>query len=235
MTLEKSLGNIEKFLLDRYKDNLAGILLFGSAATGEFKEGESDIDTMIFVKDQRGLNIDEEIKFLIDKLKSERFATQYFHSLEGIIKYLRERNSFSTYLTIVSEDGSKTLYSTHEFEKTRQILRENPPSKEDLKKYVKEKDNFELDGYFRGIKDFQLTKALFAHIRRKLQIINYFKTGELVFDYIKCTNNSGLSKTEEGLNLLYEEYSNRKSLTLEESNKYYQLARHLTDIIVRSH
>ena len=236
MALEESLTHIREFLLDKYKDNLAGILLFGTANTGEFKEGKSDIDTMIFIKEQRGLNIADEIKFLIDALKSERFATQYFHTLEGIIQYIRERSSFSTYITIVGEDGSRTLYSTPEFEETRQKLRENPPSKEDLKKYIKKKDEFELEGYFRDNKGFKLTKDLFAHIRRKLQIMSYFRTGKLLFDYNKCADNLGLSATErEGINSLYNAYSNRVSLAEPEVENYYNLAKQFTGRIIKWH
>ncbi|MEK6952018.1 MAG: nucleotidyltransferase domain-containing protein [Nanoarchaeota archaeon] len=234
MALEESLTRIKEFLLDKYRDNLAGILLFGTANTGEFREGKSDIDTMIFVKEQRGLSIDDEIKFLVDALKSERFATQYFHTLEGIVEYIRKRSSFSTYITIVGEDSARTLYSTPEFESTRQRLKENLPSREDLKKYVKKKDEFELDGYFRNIEGFKLTKALFAHVRRKLQIMNYFNTGDLTFDYNKCANNLGLSITErEAIDSLYEDYSERKPLISEEVSRYYQLAKQFTERITK--
>ena len=234
MALKKSLTRIKEFLLDRYKDNLAGILLFGTANTGEFREGKSDIDTMIFVKEQRGLNIDDEIKFLVGALKSERFATQYFYTLEGIVQYIKERGSFSTYITIVGGDGSRTLYSTPEFEETRQRLRENPPSREELKKYVMEKDQFELDGYFKDIEGFKLTKALFAHIRRKLQIMNYFKTKNLKFDYNQCADNLDFSTAEKKIiNSLQEDYSKRKPLTSDEVNIYYHLAKQFTERITK--
>lgn len=233
MTLKKSLTKIKEFLLNRYRDNLAGVLLFGTANTGEFREGKSDIDTMIFVKKQDRLNIDNEIKFLLDALKSERFATQYFNTLKGIVDYIKNRNSFSTYITILGEGGSRILYSTPEFEKTKERLRKNPPSQENLKKYIKEKDKFELEGYFKDIKGFKLTKALFAHLRRKLQIMNYFRTWELVFDYQKCMGNLDLpSNQREELNSLYQDYSNRKSLTKPKVEKYYNLSKQFTNKIV---
>lgn len=234
MKLEESLTKIKEFLLDRYKDNLAGILLFGTANTGEFREGKSDIDTMIFVKEQRELNIEEEIKFLIEALKSNRFATQYFHTLEGIAKYIKERSSFSTYITIVGKDSSRTLYSTSEFEETRKNLGKNPPSKENLKKYIERKDEFELDGYFKDIEDFKLTKALFAHLRRKLQIMNFFKTGELVFDYKRCMSNLDFSANErKQLDSLYSDYSDRTFLTKQKVEEYSNLARQLTNMILK--
>lgn len=51
--LENSLRNIKNFILRRYKDNLAALIVFGSANTGHFREGESDIDTMIFLKNKK--------------------------------------------------------------------------------------------------------------------------------------------------------------------------------------
>ena len=68
MTLEKHLKKIKNFLLDRYKDNLAAILIFGSANTGQWEEGISDIDHMIFLKKLNGLNLNKESKFLFKEL-----------------------------------------------------------------------------------------------------------------------------------------------------------------------
>ena len=42
MSLEDSLNKIRGFILARYQDNLAAILIFGSANTGHFREGKKD-------------------------------------------------------------------------------------------------------------------------------------------------------------------------------------------------
>ncbi len=232
MSLENHFLKIRTFILDRYKDNLAGLLVFGSANTGHFIDERSDIDTMIFLKEQNNLDLDEERTFLLDKLKSEHFANQYFYTLESIKKYINRRKSFSTYITIVGEGGSRVLYSTSEFEETKKQLRENPPTKEEIKEFLKQKDEFELEGYFRDRQGFDLTKALMAHIRRKLQIINYFKTGDLIFDYKVCLSNSRLDETEK-LKSLYDTYVHAKDLSKEEAEDYYGLARELTDKITK--
>ncbi|MEK6859952.1 MAG: nucleotidyltransferase domain-containing protein [Nanoarchaeota archaeon] len=230
--INESFEKIKNFLLKRYKNNLAGILIFGSANTGHFKHGESDIDTMIFLKEKRNLDFKKEINYLLESLKSKRFATQYFFSLDSLKDYIKDRVSFSTYITIISKDGSKILYSTPEFEDTKIYLLKNPPSKESIKKYIKEKDQFELKGYFKNIKGFSLTKALFAHLRRKLQILNYFKTKNLVFDYEGCMNNLDLTQEiKKKLNLLYRYYNDRKELSEKEINMYYSLASELANII----
>lgn len=231
MDIESNFEKIKEFILDRYGNNLAGLIVFGSANTGHFIDGKSDIDTMIFVKKQNKLKIDDEINFLISALKSQRFATQYFHTLDGIVDYINRRKSFSTYITIVGEEGSRILYSTPEFEATKRQLRENPLTKNEIKEFLRQKDEFELDGYFKDRKGFDLTKALMAHVRRKLQIINYFKTGNLVFDYEVCLSNSELSEKQE-LTKLYDIYTRARGLSEKQAKDYYDLARSLTDKIM---
>jgi len=234
MRLEKSLSEIKKFLKDRYKDNLAAILIFGSANTGPFIEGVSDIDAMVFLKRQKSFNIKDEPDFLYNSLKNYNFATQYFHTLEGIKEYLEKRNSWSTYITIVSDESSRVLYSSPEFEETRNWLKKHPPSKKGLKEYIKRKDNVELRGYFRDAKDFILTKALLSHLRRKLQIINYYETERIIFDYEKCLEGVSLEEDKKRkLKKLYSIYKKRKSLSEKEIKGYYKLASEFTNKIVK--
>ncbi len=233
MKLENNIQKIKDFLLDRYKNNLAAILIFGSANTGHFKKGESDIDHMIFLKKLNGLNVNKEIKFLLDKLKSENFATQYFNSLKGVKDCIKERKSFSTYITIVSKDGARTIYTTPEFENTRKYFNRHPLTRKEIQEQIKEKDDFELHGYFQKIKGYNLTKSIMAHLRRKLQVINYFKTDKLIFDYEICLKNININKTErEKLKKLYDIYQKRKSLSEKEIGCYKSLAEEFSERII---
>ena len=234
MLLEKDIQKIKDFLLKRYGTNLATILIFGSANTGHYIEGKSDIDHIILLKKLNGLDVSQEMSILIRKLKSFHFAIQYLNDLEGIKNYINKRKSFSTYITLVSEDGAKVIYTTSEFEKTRKYLKEHPLAKRDIKEQLKEKDKFELEGYFKEIKGANLTKALMAHLRRKLQIINYFQTGKLTFDYERCLNTIKIDKRKkEQLEKVYSTYSKRKDLTKGEVNICEKLARELTQRIIK--
>lgn len=236
MNLEKSFNKIREFLIERYENNLAALLIFGSANIGHFREGKSDIDTIILLKHQNELNFENEIKFLLGALKSERFATQYFNTLEGIKNYIKERTSWSTYITIAGKDGSRVIYSTPEFEKTKKWLSNHPPIKEALGKYLKEKDEYELNGYFKKRKSFDLTKALMAHLRRKLQVINYYKTGNLIFGYNACLENSDLQEKEkQELRRIYQQYKNEESLNEKEIQDYNSFAKNLTKEILRKY
>lgn len=233
MSLEKDINEIRKFLLKRYKNNLAGILIFGTANTGYFVEGKSDIDHMIFLKKQNGLNLKKESEYLFETLRKYHFSTQYFNTLKGIKEYIKKRKSFSTYITIVSDDGSRVIYSTPEFEKTKEWLLKHPFKKQEIKNLVREKDKFELEGYFKDIKDYELTKGLMSHIRRKLQIMNYLKTGKLIFDYNKCIYNINPDNKQE-LDELYQKYKQREKLSKGEIDYYYKLAKELTKKILNS-
>lgn len=234
MSLENNIQIIRNFLLERYKNNLAAILIFGSANTNHFRDSKSDIDHMIFLKRLNGIDISEEIKFLFDRLKTENFASQYFNDLQGLKDYIKNRKSFSTYITIASKDGSRTVYTTPEFERTREYLRKHPPTKEEIKEHLKEKDEFELNGYFRKIKGYDLTKALMSHLRRKLQVMNYFQTGGLIFDYTACLNNREINQEDtKKLEKLYKTYEKRATLVDEEIDYYRNLAREFTNRISR--
>ncbi len=234
MTLENSLAEIKKFLLDRYGENLAGVVIFGSVNTGHFLDGESDIDHMIFLKELGKLDIDAELKSLNEELKQRGFASQYFNDLKGLKDYIMKRKSFSTYITVVGKDGSRTIYTTPEFERVRTYLRKHPLTKKEIQEYVQEKDAVELEGYFKDITGYMLAKQLMFHIRRKLQILNYFRTGELVFDYHICLGNATAGKEEKKrLEKLFEVYKAKRELPKEEADYYANLARELTKRILR--
>ncbi len=235
MSLQNSFKKIKKFLLDKYKENLAGILIFGSANTGNFKEGTSDIDHMIFLKKQKKLDLKKEGRTLIKDLKSERLATQYFHTLKSIKTHLKTRKSFSTYITIIAKDGSKTLYTTPEFEKTKQELLKHPLTKKEIKKYLVRKDRVELYGYFKKTRGIKKTKALLSHLRRKIQILNYWKTNKLIFDFKKCLNNIELEKDEKNnLKELYKIYLKRGILSKKQVEYYSKLAEKFTEKILKA-
>jgi len=213
MALKKSLGKVKNFIKKRYKGNLAGLLIFGSANTGHFVEGKSDIDAIILLKNKEGVNFEEEIILLSDSLKSENFTTQYFHTLQSIKDYILEGKSWGTFITIVSDDGCLVLCSSSEFEGLREWFVENPLDKDDCIKYLCGKNKSDVNGYFKKAKGYELTKSLMAHIRKQLQMLNFLKNGGLVYNYEDCLDNSELgSGDKDRLMVLYDKYSDREGL-----------------------
>ncbi len=239
MNLENSLNKIKEYLLDKYKDNLAGALVLGSANTKHYLEGESDINTMVFVKEKGDLDFKDEIEKLTKELKDYKFQSQYFHSVDSIKEYLQKRKSFASYLVITADDGSIVLYDTPEFKEMKKWLRENPFSNEEIKEHVLEKDEFEIRGYmkekseeqFRG-RNYRQTQNLLFHLRRKVQIMNYIDTKKLIFDLSDCLDNILLPlENKLGIYKLYEKYRKREILTKEQIQDYFNLAKELTNKI----
>ena len=232
MSLENSLENIKRFLKKRYKDNLAAIVVFGSANTGHYKDGESDIDLILLLKSKKRLNMEEERESLFEDFEKENAKIIHFKTLSNYEKHIYKKGSWSSWITII--DGSKKIYSTPEFQKFRKRLIFKPIPKKKLIEYLKTKDRFELEGYLKKEKGFVLTKGLFSHIRRKLQIINYFENQDIIFDYERCLDNINLvNDKKRKLEKLYSYYNKRKSLPKNGIKNYYKTAKDLTKRILK--
>lgn len=230
MTPKKSLNKIKNFLRKRYGKNLAAILIFGSASTGNFVKGKSDIDTIVLLKSREGLDFKEEMIILSDSMQKEKLSIQYLHTLQSIKEYIKKRKSWATYLRIVSKDSSLTLYSTKEFQNLKKYFLKNPFTKKDCIYYIKRKQISDVNGYFKKAKGYFLTKSLMFHIRKQLQILNYLNNGGLVFDYEGCLDSSNLSsKDKDKLMVLYDKYSDRKCIR--DKIYYYEVISKLNKFI----
>jgi len=232
MAPKKQLAKIKRTLMKRYGKNLAGILIFGSANTGKFYQGKSDIDTIILLKNKEGLNFEEEIILLSDKLKKINFVTQYFHTLRSIKDQILKRKSWGAFIVIASREGGLVLYSTPEFQRLKQWFRKHPLKKKDCLKYLQEKNKTDVNGYFKKRKGYELTKSVMCHIRKQLQILNFLKNGLLIYDYKECLDYLNLDeKDNQKLLILYNKYKDRVSLKKSEVNTYYSYFRKLNSMI----
>ncbi len=229
MSLQKSLKEIKNYFINRYSNNLSSIILFGSVVTNNYIERKSDIDTIIILKKRYNLNLDEE------KRKSFEERTEPKLSIQNLIdiKYAKENlifgKSWSTYWALASERGSQVLYSTPEFKSLKKYFLKNPPKREIIKLHIKEKDKIDLEKLFPKWKGFLATKYLTFHIRRKLQVLNYFKTGNYIYDFGECLKNLKFNEREQnGLEKLIKSYKNRELLSKKEINSFVKLAYNLT-------
>lgn len=230
MNLQHFLKEIKKILLQNYKKDLAAILVFGSANTGEWKEGKSDIDLIILFRDDCKLNLLQEKNKIFGELKRFNPSIVHFTKLKEAKKHIYQEGSWSSWITAIS--GSRKLYSTPESEKIRKYFIMHPPLKKKLLRYVKQKDKFELDGYLKKSMGFAKTKGIFSHIRRKLQILNYYQNKKIEFDYNKCLSKIYFEKNlKEELKILYQYYKNKRALNKVDYTKYYSIAKNLTKII----
>lgn len=227
MSLENNIRKVKEFFLKRYKNNLATILIFGSANTGHFVEGKSDIDTIVLLKKQNKLDLEKELESLFDIFEKIKLRILHFKTLNNYRKHIYDKGSWASWITVTN--GSRKVYSTKEFHEFRKHLISNPIPKKKLKEYIKEKDKFELEGYFKKIKGSDLTKGFFSHLRRKLQIINYYENKKIKFDYKKCLREINIDKEKRNkLERLYKLYEKKEKLSKKEINYYRNLADEFT-------
>ena len=231
MTDTKLEQKIVKTSLKRYDGNLAAILIFGSYNTGHFVPGKSDIDSIILFKKDGNLDEEEKINLGNSIRKQDvPISIIHFKTLKGYEEHIYHKGSWSSWITVIR--GSKPIYSTEEFENFRKRLMENPIPKEKLEEYLRHKDEFELEGYFKDRDLWDKTKGLYSHFRRKLQIMNYYFGNNLEFDFDKCLKNFSEIKEKEKLEYLAGLYKRRESLSKDEAKEYIAMAKKFTNKII---
>jgi predicted nucleotidyltransferase len=75
--LQEIIENFIRGLEDIYKDNLVSVILYGSAASGEFIDEHSNLNLLIVLKDIRLDNIKKSTK-LVNNYKFRKFAPLFF-------------------------------------------------------------------------------------------------------------------------------------------------------------
>ncbi|MFH1290228.1 MAG: nucleotidyltransferase domain-containing protein [Nanoarchaeota archaeon] len=226
---------IEKKILDacleKYEKDLAAVLIFGSYNTGTFIQGVSDIDTIILFKPTT-MNLKKERAELLKTLSNIKIAVHHFRTLEDYEKHIYSKGSWSSWITVIC--GSKIVHSTPEFTEFKRQLQKNPLQKNKLINYIKRKDEFDLQEDLKKKTGWWITKAIFAHIRRKLQILNFYSGNNLEFDYFKCLKNLTNLGKKEKLEKLNKDYDERRALNEKEIRDYLRIAKQLTPRVVSS-
>jgi hypothetical protein len=217
---------------EKYKKNMAAILVYGTYNTGQFLKGTSDIDTIIILKRKLNLDLIKEREKMLNELSNINLSISHFTTLKDYKKHIYEKSSWSSWITLLC--GSKIIYSTEELKNLKKYLSTNPIKKEKLISYVKHKDEFELDGYFKNLSGWDVTKGIFSHLRRKLQIMNYYKNKSIEFDYSRCLNNLPELKHLTKLIKINDLYNKRKLLRKREIPDYIKLAKHLTPEVLKA-
>ncbi|MFH1607897.1 MAG: nucleotidyltransferase domain-containing protein [archaeon] len=226
MSLTKKLKGIKKFLKKRYGDNLAAILVFGSANTGQYKEGVSDIDLIILLKRENHLNLKKEFKKIVNELKELKVSLHHLKTIKGHEKYIYQRGSWSSWTETIKE--SKNIYSTQEFRKLKTRLIKKPISKQKLIEYSNYK-NRRMSNYPGNRKGFSLTKGVFANLKTRMQTRVYLKHKTIIFDYNKCIKKINLEKEERKmLKRILKKHEQRKIITNKEFQYYKKLITNLT-------
>jgi hypothetical protein len=221
---------ITELCLRQFGANLAGIALFGSYNSGPYVEGVSDIDVIIYLQRRAGMILEQERVFLVESSKNIKLAVHHLETLDVGFDRIYREGSWASWITLVC--GSNLIYTTPAFVEFINKLHAKDISPENLIEYIKRKDAFELHGYLKRVYNWDLTKSMYSHIRRKLQILSYKKTRQPVFDYLACLRNVELdTKTKNLLENLEKYYEKRMPLTSEEAQPYFEISAMLSRMI----
>lgn len=224
-----TLKEIKNYFINRYSGNLASIILFGSVVTNNYIEGKSDIDTIVILKKKGNLDLNKEKIRAFEERSEPKLSIQNLMDIKYAKDNLIFGKSWSTYWALVSKKGSRILYATSEFKSLKEYLLKNPPKRKITKQHIKEKDKIDLEKLLPKWKGFIATKYLTFHIRRKLQVLNYFKTGNYIYDFDKCLKNLNFHEGEKNdLEKLVKSYKNRELLSKKEINYFVKFAYGLT-------
>ncbi|HLC87308.1 MAG TPA: nucleotidyltransferase domain-containing protein [Candidatus Nanoarchaeia archaeon] len=229
--MESPEKRIIKACLERYGGNLAGILIFGSYNTGQYDHRISDIDTIILLNKKEGLDLQKEQTSLREELSELNLSIQHFDTIKDYEEHIYKKGSWSSWITVIC--GSKIIYSAPKFKNFRKRLSKKPISNEKLIEYIQYKDKFELEGYFKQRGGYDITKALFSHLRRKLQMLSFYQGNKLNFDYSICLNNLKDLKYKKELIEISELYKKRGVLKKSEILGYVKIAKDLTEKIIK--
>lgn len=221
---------INSFLKNKYKNNLAAILIFGSYFTGNYDPEESDLDLIILLKNKNPKEKDKiEIK---ESLKKLNVFVHHLKTIKKCKEDLYEKGSWSSW--IVLQKGARVIFSTPEFKDFQKYLKENPIKKEKLIEFIKKKDDFDLIIDLQNKKNFDATKMLFAHIRRKLQIIHYHRQKIIEPDYNQCLKSNAELNKNKLLIKLGKSYLSRESMRKKELSEIVSLSRKLTPKTIKT-
>jgi len=234
---DKRLEGIVEKLKARYGENLAAIVIFGSYVLGLYKEGKSDIDSIILIKERAGIeDLAAEGTRLFQEMTEERLSVQEFNVLFEYEADLYERGRFTSWATMQKQKGCEVAYKTREFEEFLERLKRKPLEKGKVLKTVREKDDFDLKVYLGEAEGFRKTVCLFGHLRRKLQILNYYTDNQLEFDYDDCLRSVfNLLDREDVKKLenLNGKYKSRQILDKDGVEEYVALSKRMTPIVER--
>jgi predicted nucleotidyltransferase len=126
---EGFLEKIKKALLSHYGEDLFAVVIFGSAARGDFQKG-SDLDLLIILQecqDSLGKRIDEFMKMEWEMRKSPEYACMkaqgFPHRIEPVILDLEEFRKHPPLLLDLTSDAKVLIDRENVFANEMNILR----------------------------------------------------------------------------------------------------------------
>ena len=117
LSYKKTIEELKERLLNEFGDRINAIILYGSAARGEYKEEKSDIDIMIIAKDD---SLYKQIRRIATKLDSINSTMTSLVCISSS-KFELNLKLGSNFLLNTMEEG-EILYDDGIFERARKSL-----------------------------------------------------------------------------------------------------------------
>jgi hypothetical protein len=215
--MDEYLENFINYLKENLKDELAGVLIFGSYGKVYFDPIESDYDVFVLFKDKI-INIQDELR-----AKFPKVALHMYTNLEALEQKIMNFG-WNTYIALIYT--GKILFSTPELENLKSKIAQSKPNITDRSEEAKiafveklksdtkialEKENYDLN------------KFLYSSLLRKLQILFFIRTQkiELEFnDLIKKLKDDFITQNIEWLKEVESTVFSRSKITLKDKDTY---------------
>ena len=187
---DKYLKKFVDYCKNKFKDNLIGIVIYGSYAWGYFDKRKSDYDVFVIFKDKKP-NGRKEIEGLFPKI-----SLQYFCTANDLKRIVREGH-FAPYITLLK--SAKILYAKPDYQKFLKELSKINFLEEMLDTVAYEwKAKYERNVLLKAKSGFKAAKWALPVLRKRLQLLALVRKRRLVWDLKKVLilNKDLLTKEE---------------------------------------
>lgn len=216
--MDENLKSFLEYLQEKAGEELAGLVIFGSYSGGYFDKNQSDYDVFVVFKWQT-IDLHKEIS-----KKFPRFATHFYGTLEDLQNKINQ-GGWNTYIALIHT--GQVLFKTSHLEDLIAKNRNTPPALKDLPQDQKQhlidklRDQVSIAKQKEG---FELNKFLYASLLRKLQILHFLRTGEIILKFnelLEKTEDDFMNDNREWLLNLEETVFARRESTLYGRDRYF--------------
>ena len=171
---DEYLKKFVNYCMEKFGNELAGIIVFGSYVQGHFDKRKSDYDIFVLFK-RKVINGRRNLE-----KKFPKTSIQYYLSLKELEDMIHFGH-FTSYITLLSR-GGKIVYSTLEFRRfLKSAKKQNILDKPFDVAGLEYKTNYEVKNLKR-LKGYNSVKWAVPMIRKRLQMLTFLRKNKLVWD-----------------------------------------------------
>ena len=170
---DKYLKNFIKYCKEKFGDNLAAIVIYGSYAWGYFDKKKSDYDVFMIFKDKIPYGEKELRK------KFKKVGGFYYLNIDELLKRAH-LGHWTSYITLLT--SARVLYSTKEYEKFLRKLKKINLLEEIIDIAGVELRSINRANILKKTRGYKAVKWALASIRVQLQLFSYLRYKKLIWN-----------------------------------------------------